>query len=214
MSRSLLLLAASVLALAACQPADEPTGSLEAETPPVAEDVIMTETIETVVTPAAVEPADDHQDEDHDAHAEHGDDDDHDDRAGGEAHVHGHAELAVSVEQNTLSISLEAPLDNFGLPESQTTVDDDTPYTDGIVTLIGGDCTRDGAGVALRSNGDHGSMTVDLTYTCTAGAMADAIDVTAFGNFAGFEEIDAVALTDSGQSAAALTRSSTRLDLQ
>jgi len=243
MSRSVFFLAASALALAACQPAEEATATLEAETPPIVEqpaEVEMTEVTadsDSAEAPAEVDhDGEDHEDgEDHD-HEDHGDepgqDDDHDhdadapdehgdeahgdedhDHAGGEAHVHGLSDLAASLDGSTLSISLEGALANFDLDETLRALDDTTPYTDGTVQVIGGDCTRDSANASIRPIGDHGNLMVDLIYTCSAADALEAIDVTGFQSFAGFTEVNAVYLTDAGQTAETLTENDTRLDL-
>ena len=258
MIRTSLLIASSVLALSACQPAsDAPQDTVVAEAPPVvSEDAVVEEVEAPVAEPEATadvaadtedmaaeedhdhahdgdhehdhssdaeheddhdhDEAHDHEDgHDHgDAH-DHGDDHDHDhDHAGGEAHVHGLSDLAVSLDGASVSVSLEGALANFDLDESLRTVEDPAPYTDGIVTLIGGDCTRDQAGVSIRPIGDHGNMMIDMTYSCAAIDSLEAIDVTGFANFSGFEEVNAVVLTESGQTAKTLSASETRLDLR
>ena len=220
MSRSVFLLAASSLALVACQPAENAADTLEAETPPVVEETVEVE-VATVVEAAAETEADhddhdDHEDHDADEHDEdeHAHDDDHDhDEADGEAHVHGHSDLAASLDGSTLSISVEGALANFDLDESLRTLEDTTPYTDNLVAISGGDCTRDSASASIRAIGDHGNLMVDLTYTCATPDTISAIDVTGFQTFAGFEEVSAVYLTDSGQTAETLTTSDTRLDI-
>ncbi len=229
MSRSVFFLAASALALAACQPAEEAASTLEAETPPIVEQSTEVETTEVAADSDSAEAAHDgdaHEDgEDHDDHGdEHGEDDDHDhdadthsdddhDHAGGEAHVHGLSDLAASLDGSTLSISIEGALANFDLDETLRTLDDTTPYTDGLVQVIGGDCTRASASASIRPIGDHGNLMVDLAYTCSAADAIEAIDVTGFQSFAGFEEVNAVYLTDAGQTARTLTESDPRLDL-
>jgi len=225
MSRTPLFLAASFLVLAACQPTAEPSDDLVAETPPsVAEEV----TEEIVVEADAADPVtdehedhDDHDedsdhDEDHDEHdhdEDHAEEEDHD-HAGGEAHVHGLSDLAISIDATTVSVSLEGALANFDLDETLRTLDDATPYTDGIVDLVGGECTRETGDASIRAIGDHGNLTVDLVYSCAAIDGLSAIDVTAFSAFAGFEEVNAVILTETGQTASTLTASDTRLDLR
>lgn len=251
MSRSVFFLAASTLALAACQPAEEATNTLEPEAPPVVE-----ETVEVEVETAAAESDDhdgedqaetaseDHGDEhteDHDEH-DHGDDDhgdeghgdedhadhdhedhdheahdDHDhgdhDHGAGEAHVHGLSDLAATLDGSTLSISIEGAMANFDLDETLRTLDDTTPFTDGTVEVIGGDCTRDSAAASIRPISDHGNLMIDLTYTCAAPGAIEAIEVRGFQIFAGFEEVNAVFLTDTDQTAETLTESDTRLDI-
>lgn len=216
MSRTSLFLAASFLVLAACQPAAEPSDDLVAETPPSVVEEVVVETVE------ADSVADEHSDhnEDHDEHDEHDHDEDHaeddeeHDHAGGEAHVHGLSDLAISIDAATVSVSLEGALANFDLDESLRTLDDATPYTDGIVDLVGGECTRETSDVSIRAIGDHGNLTVDLVYSCAAIDGLSAINVTAFSAFEGFEEVNAVILTETGQTASTLTASNTRLDLR
>ncbi|MEO0608428.1 MAG: DUF2796 domain-containing protein, partial [Pseudomonadota bacterium] len=153
----------------------------------------------------------DHAAADHDEH-DHAEDDDHD-HAGGEAHVHGKSDLAISLDGATVSISLEGALANFDLDETIRELPDTAPYTDGIVALRGGECTRDSASASIRPIGDHGNLMVDLAYTCAAIDTLTGIEVTGFASFAGFEEVDAVVLTETGQTADTLTSSKTVLDL-
>ena len=243
MSRASLFLAASCFTLVACQPAADAPQDLVAETPPPVEDVAAMEEVsaapegvsETLET-ATMDEADvhdheedhDHNDhehgESHDDHVEseeahdhdhsdehdHGDDHDH---GAGEAHVHGVSEMAASLDGNTLSVSLEGALANFDLDESIRTLDDASPFASGTVEIIGGDCAQNGSDISIRPIGDHGNLTIDLTYTCQAPASLEAIEVTGFQSYQGFETVNAVYLTGSGQSAETLTASDTRLDL-
>ena len=91
--------------------------------------------------------------------------------------------------------------------------DNVSTYTNGTVEIVGGACTRDSAGASIRPIGDHGNLVIDLTYTCTAPDAIEAIEVSGFQTFAGFEEVNAVFLTDAGQTAESLTESDTRLDI-
>ena len=151
----------------------------------------------------------DHDEHDHDEH----DHDDHD-HAGGEAHVHGLSELAASLDGTTLSVNVEGALANFDLDETIRTLEETAPYTDGTVEIVGGDCTRTAASASSRPIGDHGNLVIDLTYDCAAAGSIEAIDVTGFQSFAGFEEVNAVFLTGTDQTADTLTTSDPRLDLE
>jgi type IV secretory pathway VirB10-like protein len=196
------LISVAAVLLAACQPA------AEAPNTPPAPPLVTDEAI-APVAPAAPETVsashDAHQDEDD--HANHDDDShaDHDEHAGGEAHVHGHAELAVVREGNTISISLESPLANYGLSETETDLGDTARYADQTAELIGGDCPRTERSVSARSDGQHGKMVIDLTFACDDASIISGVKVLAFDAFSGFDEIDAVALTDSGQNADSLS---------
>jgi|GEM_PF-2917180 len=166
-----------------------------------------------------------HEDHDHDDHGDEADDHDHDehdhddhgdedhDHAGGEAHVHGLSDLAASIDGATLSVSVEGALANFDLDETIRELEDTTPYSDSLIEIVGGDCVRNDAQVGIRPIGDHGNLMVDLTYTCSAPGDISGIEVTGFQTFAGFEEVNAVYLTDAGQIAETLTESDTRLDI-
>ncbi|MEM8615378.1 MAG: DUF2796 domain-containing protein [Pseudomonadota bacterium] len=149
---------------------------------------------------------DDKHDDDH-GHHDHADHDHSHDHAGGEAHVHGAADMAFIRDGNTLEISLEAPLNNFGLPENTT----DLPapastYAGQIVTLIGGEtCRETSQTVEAESDGQHGKMVIDLAYTCSDTAAISALRVDAFAAFPGFETIDLIFLDGSRQTAATLT---------
>lgn len=233
MSRMIFLGAASALVLAACQPASDTTEPIVADVPPVetveaaAEEVAHTDHDEDHGTEAETDEHEDHEDhdsdhDDHDDHAEddhddhddedHAHDDDHD-HAGGEAHVHGVSELAASLDGTALSISVEGALANFDLDETLRELDDTTPYTDGVVEVVGGDCKRDGATASIRPIGDHGNLTVDLTYVCGTPSGLQGIEVTGFQTFAGFEQVNAIFLTDTDQIAETLTDADTRLDI-
>lgn len=232
MRHTMFLASVSLLALAACQPAENASEALQAQPAPViAEEPVVEEVVaeeteemteESVVDstdPAETEEAANAEDADHDhgdAHEDHADgehEEDHDDHAGGEAHVHGKSEMAVSLDGTSVSISLEGALANFDTDESTREISDPTLYTNGVIALRGGDCTPEMTSALIRPIGDHGNMMLDFVYTCSAIEDLTAIEVTAFSKFSGFEEVDAVLLTETGQTAKTLTRSDTVLDL-
>lgn len=235
MSRSPLFLAASLLVLAACQPAADAPQDLVAEAPPPvvdsesqpveAESVeanapeALPETVSVAeVTGDAPAPEDDGHahaghDEEH-AHDEHGEAHEDHDHAGGEAHVHGVSELAVNLDGDRLTLSLEGALANFGLDETLRTLDDPAQYMDGIVALVGGGCIRDDARIEIRPIGDHGNLIIDHYYTCATMSDLSSLTVTAFERYPAFEEVNAVVLTDATQTASTLTAASPDMDLK
>lgn len=219
MTWSYALIAASAVALAACQPASEtpePTVPTPPAPPATTETVAApaapeTPTVEAEVTPEAhdhdVDARDDSDEHNHDEH------EGHDDHAGGEAHVHGHGDLAVSRDGNVITVSLEAPLANFGLSEAETDLGDSSVYADQAVTLNGeGDCLRTERSVGAQSDGQHGRMTIDLTFTCGDASKVTGVDATALNAFDGFSEIDAVILTEADQAATTLTKTNTVIE--
>ncbi len=153
----------------------------------------------------------DHDEDEHD----HSDDaHDHDDHAGGAPHVHGLGELAVARDGATYSVSLMAPSPNFGLAESETSAPEGLITGEKLVLFVGGDCEETGAHVHVNSDDGHGDVTVDLTYSCAAPDAVSAVQILAFDTYEGFEEIDAVWLSDTGQEAAELDASSPVLSLK
>ena len=66
---------------------------------------------------------------------------------------------------------------------------------------------------ALANFDLDGNMIIDCTFECAAAASIEAIEVTGFQSFAVFEEVNAVFLTGTDQTAESLTTSDTRLDL-
>lgn len=236
MRHTLFLASVSLVALTACQPAENASEALQAEPAPVMaedpveEEVVAEETVEVTeetvaegsdaaeaVEDTSAEDADHDHGDDHEDHTDDAGADDHDDHdhdhAGGEAHVHGKSDMAVSLDGNSVSISLEGALANFDTDESTREISDPTLYTNGVIALRGGDCTAEMTSALIRPIGDHGNLALDFVYTCAAIEDLTAIEVTAFSKFSGFEEVDAVILTETGQTAETLTGSNTVLDL-
>ena len=95
------LSAATLLGLAACSPAGAPY-----EPPPApAPEAAPADDATSLAAPAAVEAIEEVHD--------------HEEGHAGEAHVHGGGELAITREDDFLTVSLDAPLANFGLSEAK-----------------------------------------------------------------------------------------------
>lgn len=159
-------------------------------------------------------------DKDADGH-EHGDDHDHDhdhghDQAGGEAHVHGAADMAFAVEGDTLTVSFATPLASVGLSETEPADDAARAMLDvsmavfdqssAIVTLPdGAGCSQTGSDITTDFSGSHGNMTAEYTLSCTdIGALSEA-RVAAFAGYPTLETVDAVWLDGDDQTAKTLT---------
>ena len=187
----------------------------------VSEDPAMVETAPEADDAKAHDHEDEHDHDHEDEHDhDHGDEDEHDhgedhdhDHARGEAHVHGVSDLAASLDGSTLSVSVEGALANFDLDESIRTLEETATFANETVEIVGGDCTQSSNDVSIRPIGDHGNLTIDLTYTCASAANIEAINVTGFQTYQGFETVNAVYMTESEQTAETLTESDTRLDL-
>ena len=160
---------------------------------------------------------------DPDDHGDHDDHDDHDDEmAGGEAHVHGHAEMAIVLEGNDLTVSVQAPLASFGLPESEPETEAETGemeqarlrLQDPLQTVAIGDaagCIFSGSDVMFSYRGDHGSADIEYTFQCNRPDALTSVDVKLFEAHEGLEEVEAVFITGTEQVADTLTASNTTI---
>ncbi len=209
---STLMGSLGLLMLAACGAGDE-AGELTAPpvppTPPATEATLNEAAAPEVPdAPVAVDTAaaaeDDHGEEDH-AHDDHDHDHGDHDHAGGEAHVHGAAEMAVARDGSRLTVTFESPTANFGYSEAESDLPEDNTVGEDTFALIGGECLTEMTNVSAETDGQHGSVTVEKRYICSNIESVTAIRVTAFEAFPGFESVDAVYLTDSDQIAAELT---------
>lgn len=173
---------------------------------------------------------DDHHDtntHDHDTH-DHGDDHDHHDhdeeRHGGEAHVHGHAELAVSVDGDRLIATFDSPLDSLIGFEHEPKNEAETAaletlqnrFSEPSILLALPDragCEVDSISSGVRYQGDHGSLMVEQDFICKNINRISQLDVTVFAEFPDIEHIDAVFLGESEQVAKELSATQSTLDL-
>lgn len=141
-----------------------------------------------------------HEDEDHD-------EDGHAARAGGEAHVHGAAELAATLDGTFVTITVDAPLANFGLSEKTGKKGSELEkLADGLTELMGdARCEIAERSAEIRRNGDHAALTLSIVWDCRRPSRLDGLLFTGFEMHEGFETVEAVYLGEDKQSAAVLT---------
>lgn len=204
-----LLTGAALSVLAACGPGAEPPAVQEAvEEEAVAEDFAAEAEME--------EPSEDHNDEDHDG-AEHDDHDhDHDhDHAGGTAHVHGVADLAFSLEGNSLTAEMISPLANFGLSEAEGVVTgeviDSLPL---MILLTGGNCLGETPQAEIDKSSGHTDARISFSWTCANPSSLMSASFAGFSTYPGFETVNAIFLDGSSQKAAELTPSAPQFSLR
>jgi|TARA_R110002020_G_scaffold83397_2_gene207104 hypothetical protein len=127
--------------------------------------------------------------------------------AGGEPHVHGAGEFAVAVDGDLLTVTLDAPLANFGLGEGDTdALEVSTGIGDDLVSFQGdADCKAGNRHIQTRTVGDHSGLTLTLEFTCSALDKLDGVRLNAFSEFPGFQTVDAVFVGPDSQMAAVLT---------
>ncbi|MEM7767389.1 MAG: DUF2796 domain-containing protein, partial [Pseudomonadota bacterium] len=174
----------------------------------------------------AKDESEDH-DHDHDEHAEDGDHDEHDhaahahddhDHAGGDAHVHGEAEIAIALDGNTLTVSLNGALASFGLTEAEPETDEAraviaeglAPFNKSTTLVALPDaagCTETEADAGTDYSRGPGNLVADYTFTCTNPDALSEADFPIFADYSTLEKIDAVWLVGSDQAAKTLTLS-------
>lgn len=198
------LSAASLLGLAACSPAGQPyeppPPAPEAPPPPAAEST----PVEAAAVPAAPEAVADLE-EPHD----------HDEGHAGEPHVHGGGDLAITREDDFLTVTLDAPLANFGLAENKAPQEKKAEtYASGIATAIGPTtCEETERSVDTRINGEHGAMTISVVLRCKKIDRVEGIRINLFDMYPGFHHVDAIYLGPNGeQIAKELTPTDTEID--
>lgn len=193
--------ATSLIGLAACGPASDPY-----EPPSPVQESELTEAAIAVDAdrPAAPE-----------AVAELETANDHDEGHAGEAHEHGGGELAITREDDFLTVSLDAPLANFGLSETKVPEGPKAEkYAEGIVEPIGPTvCEETERSITGRTDGTHGAMTVSVVWRCKKIDRVEGMLVHVFERYPAFEHIDAIYLGPEGQQVAKeLTPSDTEID--
>jgi uncharacterized protein DUF2796 len=143
---------------------------------------------------------------DHSAHtAEHREndhDEDHGEHAGGEAHVHGAAELAVTLDTSFVTITVDAPLANYGLSEKTKKKSTELEkYAEGLTELMGNArCDLVERSAEVRRSGDHAALTLSIVWDCKRPSQLDGLMFTGFEHYPVFEEVDAIYLGEEGES--------------
>lgn len=155
-------------------------------------------------------------DHDHEAEADH--DHDHNEEEGhasGSAHVHGIADLALTVEDGKLTAEMISPLANFGLAEADGVFSDDViSALPELVSVTGGDCVADAPVPEIDTTSGHTDGHVRFSWACARPDGVTAVRFDGFQAFPGFETVNAVFVTDAVQRAAELTPSSPEFSLK
>jgi len=146
------------------------------------------------------------------------------------AHVHGAAALEVALDQGSLSITLDSPLDNLLGFEHAPRTDRQKQAAKALAdTLRRGDvlfglpaaakCTLKDVQLQApvlglgqgEAGGEHASLQADYLFACAAPAALNGIDVNLFDRFRGLHKLDARVAGPRGQSAVKLTGKQRRL---
>ena len=149
---------------------------------------------------------------------EHADGEDHDHEepaAGGAAHVHGLADLAITREVNNILGELISPMANFGLSETDGAFTDVvTAELSGLIEVEGGECTAAVPHPMTDNSGDHTDAVVHFVWTCAKPDDARLVRFAGFTAFPSFETVSTIYITDTAQKAGELTPSAAELSLK
>ena len=190
----MILLIAGVLA--ACG-RSQPVAPAAAPEPVVAE-----------VAPQETEAHDDHADGGH--HHE-----DAESTAGGTAHVHGLADLAITREGNKILGELISPMANFGLAETDGAFTDAvTAQLSGLLEVEGGDCTAAVPHPMTDNSGEHTDGIVHFVWTCAKPDDVRLVRFAGFTDFPSFVTVNTIYITEAAQKAGELTPSAPELSLK
>jgi hypothetical protein len=195
----------SLLVLAACSPATKPyepeapaPAALEAPQP----EPEVVDSVEAEIPAAGeVEDADPALDSEPD-HA-------------GEPHVHGGGDLSITQEDDFLTLTLDAPLANFGLSESKAPSGTKSEeYANGIAEPIGPtECEETERSVTGRTDGSHGAMTISVVWRCAKIDRVEGMQIHLFDLYPAFQHVDAIYLGPAGEQVAKeLTPTDTEID--
>lgn len=143
-------------------------------------------------------------------------DHDHDgDHAGGEAHVHGLADLAITREGNKFMGELISPMANFGLAETDGAFTDVvTAELSGLLEVEGGECTAAVPHPMTDNSGEHTDGIVHFVWTCSKPDDVRLVRFAGFTAFPVFEKVSTIYITDAEQKAGDLTPSAPELALK
>jgi hypothetical protein len=153
--------------------------------------------------------------ETHDDHAEGEDHHEDEETAGGTAHVHGLADLAITREGNKILGELISPMANFGLSETDGAFTDVvTAELSGLLEVDGGDCTAAVPHPMTDNSGEHTDGIVHFVWTCAKPDEVSLVRFAGFTAFPSFETVNTVYITEADQKAGELTPSAPELSLK
>lgn len=140
-----------------------------------------------------------------------------------EAHEHGAATLAVTVQGGDLAITFDAPLSSLGVSENPQTEEDKaqiealkTALQDWtrLVTVEGSDsCSLYARSTSTRIANGHGEVEAEYAFACEDTGALRSVRFTGFEAYPALADVDAVYVSDTAQKAGELTPSSPVLDL-
>jgi hypothetical protein len=132
-----------------------------------------------------------------------------------DAHEHGHATLAVTVQDDTLVAAFDAPLASFGVTEDPQTREDEAEIEaleiafgdETQIITLGGDvgCRVNSRSTGTRITSGHGELQIEYSYSCNDIDALKSIRLNAFEAYPALSQIDAIYVSDTDQIAAELS---------
>lgn len=151
----------------------------------------------------------------HDDHAEGEHHHEDEETAGGTAHVHGLADLAITREGNKILGELISPMANFGLSETDGAFTDVvTAELSGLLEVDGGECTAAVPHPMTDNSGEHTDGIVHFVWTCAKPDDVRLVRFAGFTAFPSFETVNTIYITEADQKAGELTPSAPELSLK
>ena len=159
-------------------------------------------------------------------HEEADDDHAHEAAEGGrlESHEHGHAMLAVTLQDSMLSVSFEAPLSSLGAPEDPQNAEDEAKIeavledfrNDETIISLQGDagCEIVSTSTGTRLVSGHGEMQLDYDFDCENAGGLEGVRFGGFDQYPALLSIEAVFVSDTQQMATELSAASPELKIQ
>lgn len=122
-------------------------------------------------------------------------------------HIHGSADLVVGVDNNFVTISMDAPLANFGLSEtSRKSSNHLEAYAEGLTELKGdARCDVVERSAQVARNGEHSVLTLSIVWDCRRPSRLDGLMFSGFDKHPGFDQVSVAYLGDDTRPKVILT---------
>ena len=131
------------------------------------------------------------------------------------AHEHGHVELQIAIDGDTVTMELEAPGSDIVGFEHAAKTDEQKAAIDAATTQFGdpaalftmteaAGCSVASTDVDLHQHDDHSAFEAEYTFTCTDIAALAGLETNLFSLYPSVEEIEVEYATPAGQGSAEL----------
>ena len=141
-----------------------------------------------------------------------------------DSHTHGHVELKVAVEGDTLEIALEAPGESIVGFEHEARTDEQKTAVEAARKQLGdaaaifalpdtAGCEVKSSNVELHIEGEHSGFEASYSYSCATPASLTSLETKLFTLYPAIEEIEVEYATPAGQGTGEMEPGNAKLDL-